>query len=203
MLAGCALANIFWPSHACLLFCLWHTPATSALICSSNGLLCALQYRAPRADNARRLLEAAGLAALTVVMMLALSYFAGTCVDVPDWHEKDYGFTFHCTDGAPAASVPGPPAYDWAPDLAAQLGATGRWVLSLIQFLFDWPCFPGRYNDLATAFMAFPDKTIGHLFSLGSLSPQVCPVSMHSCAVRAACAALHVRTCMAPHGFFT
>lgn len=35
----------------------------------------------------------------------------------------------------------------------------------------------GKYNDLATAFMAFPDKTISHLFSLGSLTPQVstCP----------------------------
>lgn len=31
----------------------------------------------------------------------------------------------------------------------------------------------GKYNDLATAFMAFPVKTISHLFSLGSLTPQV------------------------------
>ena len=31
---------------------------------------------------------------------------------------------------------------------------------------------PGKYNDLATAFLANPDDTIKHIFSLGSLSPQ-------------------------------
>ena len=31
----------------------------------------------------------------------------------------------------------------------------------------------GSFNDLATAYMAFPDRTISHLFSLGSLTPQV------------------------------
>ena len=49
---------------------------------------CFVQYRAPRSNNTLRMLEAAGLAAITVNMMLGLSYFAGTCVDVPDWHEK-------------------------------------------------------------------------------------------------------------------
>lgn len=33
----------------------------------------------------------------------------------------------------------------------------------------------GSFNDLATAYMAFPDRTISHLFSLGSLTPQVLP----------------------------
>ncbi|EIE22417.1 hypothetical protein COCSUDRAFT_16693 [Coccomyxa subellipsoidea C-169] len=89
-----------------------------------------LSVRAPRAENWKRMAEAAILAAITVVMMLALSYFLGTCVEVPDWQQKNYGFTFHCPEG--------------------------------------------KYNDLATAFMAFPDKTISHLFSLGSLTPQVC-----------------------------
>ena len=31
------------------------------------------------------------------------------------------------------------------------------------------------YNDLATAFMSFPDETIRRLFSLGSLTPQCAP----------------------------
>ena len=37
-------------------------------------------------------------------------------------------------------------------------------------------CPAGKYNDLATAFLANPDDTIRHIFSLGSLSPkaQVC-----------------------------
>ena len=29
---------------------------------------------------------------------------------------------------------------------------------------------PGKYNDLATAFLASPDETIKHIFSLGRLS---------------------------------
>jgi len=85
------------------------------------------QFRAPRASSALRLLEAVGLAAGTVAAMLLLSYSLGTCVDVPKWHEKNYGFTLKCESG---------------------------------------------YNDLATAFMSFPDETIRHLFSLGSLTPQ-------------------------------
>ncbi len=59
-----------------------------------------LQVRAPRAENWKRMAEAAILAAITVVMMLALSYFLGTCVEVPDWQQKNYGFTFHCPEGA-------------------------------------------------------------------------------------------------------
>ena len=39
------------------------------------------------------------MAAVTVVSMFTLAYSVGTCVDVPEWHEKSYGFTFHCTDG--------------------------------------------------------------------------------------------------------
>jgi hypothetical protein len=88
------------------------------------------QFRAPRASSALRLLEAVGLAAGTVAAMLLLSYSLGTCVDVPKWHEKNYGFTLKCESG---------------------------------------------YNDLATAFMSFPDETIRHLFSLGSLTPQCAP----------------------------
>ena len=38
----------------------------------------------------------------------------------------------------------------------------------------------GSFNDLATAYMAFPDRTISHLFSLGSLTPQVLSVTPNS-----------------------
>jgi chloride channel 7 len=31
---------------------------------------------------------------------------------------------------------------------------------------------PGQYNDLATAYLALPDETIKHIFSLGRLSPK-------------------------------
>ncbi len=58
------------------------------------------QFRAPRGNNALRLLEAALLAMGTVAAMLLLSYSLGTCVDVPKWHEKNYGFTLKCTTGA-------------------------------------------------------------------------------------------------------
>ena len=47
-----------------------------------------------------RLLEAVLLAAGTVAIMLLLSYGLGTCVDVPEWHEKNYGFTLRCDKGA-------------------------------------------------------------------------------------------------------
>ena len=60
---------------------------------------CCLQYRASRQNNVGRLLEVAVVAAVTVLSMFTLAYFVGTCVDVPEWHEKSYGFTFHCTDG--------------------------------------------------------------------------------------------------------
>ncbi|KAK9844167.1 hypothetical protein WJX81_006719 [Elliptochloris bilobata] len=85
------------------------------------------RFRAPRGSNTLRLLEAVLLAAGAVALMLLLSYSLGTCVDVPKWHEKNYGFTLKCEKG---------------------------------------------YNDLATAFMSFPDETIRRLFSLGSLTPQ-------------------------------
>ncbi len=58
-----------------------------------------MQVRAPRTNNKLRMAEGAGLAALTIVMMLALSYFLGTCVEVPDWQQKNFGFTFHCPEG--------------------------------------------------------------------------------------------------------
>ena len=58
------------------------------------------QFRAPRGNNALRLLEAVLLAMGTVAAMLLLSYSLGTCVDVPKWHEKNYGFTLKCTTGA-------------------------------------------------------------------------------------------------------
>ena len=41
----------------------------------------------------------------------------------------------------------------------------------------------GSFNDLATAYMAFPDRTISHLFSLGSLTPQVLPSTASPYAV--------------------
>lgn len=46
-----------------------------------------------------RLVEVAAVAAVTVGCMFALAFYVGTCVDVPEWHEKGYGFTFHCTGG--------------------------------------------------------------------------------------------------------
>ena len=45
---------------------------------------------------------------------------------------------------------------------------------SLLSGLCDQACVAG-YNDLATAFMSFPDETIRRLFSLGSLTPQCVP----------------------------
>ena len=36
----------------------------------------------------------------------------------------------------------------------------------------DHRCVAGKYNDLATAFLANPDDTVKHIFSLGSLSPK-------------------------------
>jgi hypothetical protein len=108
--------------------------------------------------------EAAILAAITVTMMLALSYFLGTCVEVPDWQQKNYGFTFHCPEGTrrPCCSS-GNILSDQDPLFSAKCGVEAVRCCGSA----------GKYNDLATAFMAFPVKTISHLFSLGSLTPQV------------------------------
>ena len=57
------------------------------------------QIRAPRTHSVARLAEAAGLGVLTIVTMFLLSYWLGTCVDVPEWHESGFGFTFHCKNG--------------------------------------------------------------------------------------------------------
>ena len=46
-----------------------------------------------------RINEAAVLAAITIVIMIVLSWTLGTCVEVPEWLENGYGITFHCEDG--------------------------------------------------------------------------------------------------------
>ena len=46
------------------------------------------QWRAPRADNTARLLEAVGLGLFTIAAIFFLSYTFGECVDVPAWHEQ-------------------------------------------------------------------------------------------------------------------
>ena len=91
-----------------------------------------LQFRAPRCNNALRLLEVVLLAAGTVALMLLLSYGLGTCVDVPAWHEKNYGFTLKCDKGARSPV--------WPP-LAAQC----------------WPCarLLGSHGDRAPCFRRF------------------------------------------------
>lgn len=64
--------------------------------------------RALRHQNLLRITEAAVLAAITIVIMIVLSWSFGTCVEVPEWLENGYGITFHCPDGAQSAhdSVP-------------------------------------------------------------------------------------------------
>ena len=47
------------------------------------------------------------LAAITIVIMIVLSWTLGTCVEVPEWLENGYGITFHCEDGkAPLLKQP-------------------------------------------------------------------------------------------------
>ena len=55
--------------------------------------------RALRHQNVLRITEAAVLAAITIVIMIVLSWSFGTCVEVPEWLENGYGITFHCPDG--------------------------------------------------------------------------------------------------------
>ena len=56
--------------------------------------------RALRHQNLLRITEAAVLAAVTIVIMIVLSWSFGTCVEVPEWLENGYGITFHCPDCA-------------------------------------------------------------------------------------------------------
>ena len=58
-----------------------------------------VQVRALRHQNVLRITEAAALAAITIVIMIVLSWSFGTCVEVPEWLENGYGITFHCPDG--------------------------------------------------------------------------------------------------------
>ena len=46
------------------------------------------------------------LAAVTIVIMILLSWTFGTCVEVPEWLENGYGITFHCPDGMPPVLKP-------------------------------------------------------------------------------------------------
>ena len=52
-----------------------------------------------RRKNLLRITEAAVLAAITIIIMIVLSWTLGTCVEVPEWLENGYGITFHCEDG--------------------------------------------------------------------------------------------------------
>lgn len=36
---------------------------------------------------------------ITVACIFTLAYTLGSCVDVPEWKERGYGFTFYCKDG--------------------------------------------------------------------------------------------------------
>ena len=65
-----------------------------------------LQVRVSRHQNLLRITEAAVLAAVTIVIMILLSWTFGTCVEVPEWLENGYGITFHCPDGMPPVLKP-------------------------------------------------------------------------------------------------
>lgn len=71
----------------------------------ASGILC-LQVRVSRHQNLLRITEAAVLAAVTIVIMILLSWTFGTCVEVPEWLENGYGITFHCPDGMPPVLKP-------------------------------------------------------------------------------------------------
>ena len=58
-----------------------------------------MQVRPSREQALRRLVQGVCVAVLTIGTMFTLSYTLGRCVDVPAWHERHYGFTFHCTEG--------------------------------------------------------------------------------------------------------
>ena len=57
------------------------------------------QVRVSRRKDLLRITEAAVLAAITIVIMIVLSWTLGTCVEVPEWLDNGYGITFHCEDG--------------------------------------------------------------------------------------------------------
>ena len=58
-----------------------------------------MQIRARRTDNWRRIGEVAVIVTITIATIFAMASSLGTCVEVPSWKEKGYGFTFHCPDG--------------------------------------------------------------------------------------------------------
>jgi len=60
-----------------------------------------LQIRANRFNNRKRMLEVVIVVTITVASIFTLAYTLGSCVDVPEWREKGYGFTLYCTDGPP------------------------------------------------------------------------------------------------------
>ena len=45
------------------------------------------------------------IVSFTVGAIFVLASSLGTCVDVPSWKEKNYGFTFHCPNGEAAYDV--------------------------------------------------------------------------------------------------
>ena len=58
-----------------------------------------VQIRARRDRHLARIAEVSGIAAFTVGAMFILAYTLGSCIDVPEWKAKGYGFTFHCESG--------------------------------------------------------------------------------------------------------
>lgn len=57
------------------------------------------QVKASREQTGLRLAQGAAVAGFTVLSMFVLSFWVGTCVNVPEWHESSYGFTFYCENG--------------------------------------------------------------------------------------------------------
>ncbi|KAK9831020.1 hypothetical protein WJX74_000332 [Apatococcus lobatus] len=56
------------------------------------------KMRAPRSSSLLRLLEVAIIAGVTLAMMFLSAYWLGQCIDIPNWHTRNYGFQFSCTN---------------------------------------------------------------------------------------------------------
>ena len=61
------------------------------------------QVRAKSQTLTHYLVDAVIVATLTIVTMFVLSYWLGTCVTVPKWRFKNYGYTFYCPEGGKSA----------------------------------------------------------------------------------------------------
>ena len=91
---GMACAGLRWP-RACM-------AAVADLVArhSAKHRILLLQMRPGKDKPGKRMLQGIVVAVLTIGTMFSLSYGLGRCVDVPAWKERNYGFTFHCTNGA-------------------------------------------------------------------------------------------------------